>query len=475
MNFSTPMLGSNPSTASAPSSLQLQQQHHPQHMVRYRHSCEHCRQARRKIKCSGSRPICDHCARRGIECIYKPLARARRTPTIAGSPAQHLAISGSLDQMFCGLTPPSPFAGSNSSNNNNNNNSAHPIPIPMSGGQLASAAYSQLSPYSIYQHPDPRYASAPHPATTPSGPALYGPPAGQMAVSGQSKHMRPANAIPQHLLETANMTSAMSPINTPQSPFSLTGFPPDLSALPGSFNSMQSDLSEIISPSSIQAARKAEVDIQTLYDIQIPPQQQAALNQGTASLSSLSTQSPGFSLGEYTARGGYLNEDGTLSMLSSTSQPTQSAFGDGRRRPASGHKRTLTQDSSDSLSNMPLLERASLEATAPPYMGEEAPRDKMSGAEFDQLLFSLSQGSMQAYPPSLSPEMPQQQQVDPRLVLANAAGPVDTGSSGCIDGDGDSGIAPELTMYSEQPRDSGTQPQHQHQHQQHQQKQAFHS
>ncbi|KAJ1798105.1 hypothetical protein LPJ75_006914, partial [Coemansia sp. RSA 2598] len=277
---------------------------------------------KRKIKCSGTRPICDHCLRRGIPCIYKPLARARRTPTISGSPAQHLAISGSFDQMFSGLTPPSPFASSSG---------AQPIPIPMSmqAGQLAETtgmAYSQLSPYSICQRPDSRYASAPHPATAPFVQNMHGSPLpGAMAASGgresggslgQNKHMRPANAIPPHLLETANMSSAMSPINSPQTPYSLTGIPPDFAGLSGSFNSIQSDLSEMMSPlssSTRQTTQKSDgtVDMQTLYDIQIPPQ---SAGHGGASLSSLSMQSPGVSLGDC-VRGSYLNEDGTLSML----------------------------------------------------------------------------------------------------------------------------------------------------------------
>ncbi|KAJ2512214.1 hypothetical protein H4217_006994 [Coemansia sp. RSA 1939] len=40
---------------------------------------------KRKIKCSGTRPICDHCLRRGIQCIYKPLARTPRRTVSAGS------------------------------------------------------------------------------------------------------------------------------------------------------------------------------------------------------------------------------------------------------------------------------------------------------------------------------------------------------------------------------------------------------
>ncbi|KAJ2655857.1 hypothetical protein IWW48_005330 [Coemansia sp. RSA 1200] len=62
---------------------QQQQSQSLQHLVRYRHSCEHCR--KRKIKCSGTRPICDHCLRRGIQCIYKPLARTPRRTVSAGS------------------------------------------------------------------------------------------------------------------------------------------------------------------------------------------------------------------------------------------------------------------------------------------------------------------------------------------------------------------------------------------------------
>ncbi|KAJ2857441.1 hypothetical protein J3B02_001005 [Coemansia erecta] len=316
--------------------------------------------------------------------------------------------------MFSGLAPPSPFAAGS--------NGAQPIPIPMSmppDGQLADTAgtaFSQLSPYSIYQHPDPRFSSAPHSAAMSFAQNMFGSqsPAGSAGnVSGQSnKQMRPANAIPPHLLETANMNSAMSPINTPQTPFLLTGFPADLTGLSGSFNSAQSDVSEIMSPmgnSSNNATQmmtqKSDetVDMHTLYDIQIPPQQ--AAGHAAASLGSLSTQSPGISLGECTGSS-FLNEDGTLSVFPSTSQPAQSAFigGDSKKY---GHKRTLTQDSSDSLSNMPLLERTSMEVAAAPFEKRYDAGNKMGSSEFDQFLFSLSQHqeSIDSFSSALSPEM----------------------------------------------------------------------
>ncbi|KAJ1843591.1 hypothetical protein LPJ73_005442, partial [Coemansia sp. RSA 2703] len=228
MQHGIPMLVPE-NVASAPSPLPIygggssSSASHMHHMVRYRHSCEHCR--KRKIKCSGTRPVCDHCLRRSIACIYKPLARTRRTPSLAGSPATHGYSQPHAAEMF--YDP-----------------SGNLAPQPMAIPGLSPAYHPTPSSLS----PGLRYASAPAPNVDSTGFAQMFHETLSQQQQQQGNMLRPANAIPPYLL------AAGAPVQSPDcSPFAfaqgMSAFPSpaDYSGRqPGSFNSAHSDLSDIL-------------------------------------------------------------------------------------------------------------------------------------------------------------------------------------------------------------------------------------
>ncbi|KAJ2241606.1 hypothetical protein GGH98_005601, partial [Coemansia sp. RSA 454] len=117
-------------------------------LVRFRHSCEHCR--KRKIKCSGTRPVCDHCLRRSIPCEYKPQAKTLRRAR--GSPSAYSKRSSRVQ----------------------------PISIP------AVNMFLPLQMASAH--------SAPNPMPSPN------------------MQLRPASAIPSHLSNSSTMLSPNSPL-----------------------------------------------------------------------------------------------------------------------------------------------------------------------------------------------------------------------------------------------------------------------
>ncbi|KAJ2773356.1 hypothetical protein IWQ56_001028 [Coemansia nantahalensis] len=148
---------------------------HPQ-LVRFRHSCEHCR--KRKIKCSGTRPICDHCKRRGIECIYKPQAKSSRRPG-SGTSSPLIGSSGSRPPSGLRRPPPQGFGGA-----------MQPISIP------AAHSYLQVPlAVSPLHTPDPRYASAPVHTASPLIHAAYG----LHTAPHTGSSLRTASALPPHM------------------------------------------------------------------------------------------------------------------------------------------------------------------------------------------------------------------------------------------------------------------------------------
>ncbi|KAJ2380886.1 hypothetical protein GGI05_006157, partial [Coemansia sp. RSA 2603] len=242
---------------------------------------------KRKIKCSGTRPVCDHCLRRSIACIYKPLARTRRTPSLAGSPATHGYSQPHAAEMF--YDP-----------------SGNLAPQPMAIPGLSPAYHPTPSSLS----PGLRYASAPAPNVDSTGFAQMFHETLSQQQQQQGNMLRPANAIPPYLL------AAGAPVQSPDcSPFAFAQG--------------------------------------ILYDVQ-PGQQQMEPRLGA--FASPKTAS-------------FFNQDGSLSLLPFT-QPAQSPQGPQSLQgvqvagapPGAGHRRTLTGGSNDSLSNVPLAERASIES-----------------------------------------------------------------------------------------------------------------
>ncbi|KAJ1723229.1 hypothetical protein LPJ53_002441 [Coemansia erecta] len=390
-----PLYGSNPASQPHPHS------HQHQHFVRYRHSCEHCR--KRKIKCSGTRPICDHCLRRSIPCIYKPLARTRRTPSLANSPATHgySQPHASGDLFYDG---------------------PQPIPIPAAGAHPGLSPGYPTTPNSI-SPAALRYSSAP--AASAMNPAGFAHMFGDNAAAAgqqQGKMLRPANAIPPYLLAPSaplGQSPDCSPFAFAPASFSAFPSPADYAGgqqqppqqqqqppqQPGSFNSMHSDLSDILGQPPQQPAAAS------LYDLQAARQQ----------------PEPG-GLGAYVSpkAASFFNQDGSLSLLPFPPPPAsdqqgmlwQEGGGGGGR-----HRRTLTGGSADSLSNVPLAERASNEE---------------GGDQGQWMLAQLGFAQQQQLLPQAQQQTQQQQQLPAQDIMPRAAG----------------GIAPGLTVLDQPPAES---------------------
>ncbi|KAJ2817894.1 hypothetical protein GGI24_005267, partial [Coemansia furcata] len=161
------------------------------------------------IKCSGTRPICEHCLRRGIECIYKPLARStRRSTSVASSPAMSVSAAGSYG------FPRPPQARARLGQ-------PQPISIPMSAGSIQ---YPYAMPLHLI-HQNARYSSAP---TNPESPYM------QTAFhQAQFKQTRPATAIPPHLCNNIG-GSSLSPMGSPQLAYMYGSLPADMGSALGS-------------------------------------------------------------------------------------------------------------------------------------------------------------------------------------------------------------------------------------------------
>ncbi|KAJ1734188.1 hypothetical protein LPJ61_001202 [Coemansia biformis] len=193
---------------------------HPQ-LVRFRHSCEHCR--KRKIKCSGTRPICEHCNRRGIECVYKPQAKSTRRP---GSGMSSPLVGGSRPSSSLKQQQQQQFAL---------NSSVQPISIP------AANPYLHLPFVPSLHSADARYASAPIHTASPLTSGAYG----IHHVPPSASSMRPASALPPHMSTEASgaKDDMFASLQSPQL-VSMLGYSPasDLSgAVADSFGSIYGD------------------------------------------------------------------------------------------------------------------------------------------------------------------------------------------------------------------------------------------
>ncbi|KAJ2058653.1 hypothetical protein GGI08_003387 [Coemansia sp. S2] len=330
----------------------------PSQLLRFRHSCENCR--RRKIKCSGTRPICEHCLRRGIECIYKPLARStRRSTSVASSPAMS-ASSATGSYGF----PRQPQARARPGQ-------PQPISIPMSGGGSMQYPYAMPLHLLHQQGASARYSSAPTNAESPYLQAAY-------QQQAQFKQPRPATAIPPHLCNVSSIGgSSLSPLGSPQLAYMYGSLPTDMGASLGSFNSMQSDATDLASPGSAGDRMNLVTMPNSLYDVQIPgspaAQQQAAM--------SFAGSRSGGSGGKNSGNGISPAPSPLTSATAGFGLPTQfpvpgkqSGIGEGmaesileagraRTFVAANHKRTMTDESSDSISNVPLIERSTFSSS----------------------------------------------------------------------------------------------------------------
>ncbi|KAJ2388478.1 hypothetical protein H4S02_002851, partial [Coemansia sp. RSA 2611] len=180
-------------------------------LVRFRHSCEHC---------SGTRPVCDHCLRRSIPCVYKPQAKNPRR----GASSQSPLLSGQHKR--AGFRNKRPAAGQ-----------VQPISIPANSSGYSSYGSPFLQPFPV----DMRHASAP--IYNGDSSSVYGnSPAGSLhnssmqnssmhnsSIHNSSVHLRPASAIPPHLSSHSSMSSGFA------SPFAFgCSLPSDMGSTPGS-------------------------------------------------------------------------------------------------------------------------------------------------------------------------------------------------------------------------------------------------
>ncbi|KAJ1781700.1 hypothetical protein LPJ62_005727, partial [Coemansia sp. RSA 2167] len=250
-------------------------------LVRFRHSCEHCR--KRKIKCSGTRPVCDHCLRRSIPCEYKPQAKTLRRAR--GSPSAYSKRSSRVQ----------------------------PISIP------AVNMFLPLQMASAH--------SAPNPMPSPN------------------MQLRPASAIPSHLSNSSTMLSPNSPL--------AFGYSPNDASTPSSFtsNGFASNASTPSMWNGLGFENAPEISINGL----IPESDPALYNVHSQ---------------PQTAPAGSSTFDSASFKFTDSSQQLEPMQ----------HRRSMTDESANSASNVPLIERsANVGASADPALfGFYAPDQQMS-------------------------------------------------------------------------------------------------
>ncbi|KAJ2415931.1 hypothetical protein GGI10_001352 [Coemansia sp. RSA 2530] len=175
------------------------------------------------------------------------------------------------------------------------------------------------------------------PASAPANPES---PYLQAAYQAQFK--RPATAIPPHLCIGG---SSLSPLGSPQLAYMYGSLPTEMGSSLGSYNSIQSEGAEFASPGN--DPMNLVTMSNPLYDVQIPgspaAQQQAAMafaggkNPGMA---------PSVGLGLPSQLHVPGRQDGGVEA------------GRAQTMGAATHRRTMTDESSDSISNIPLIERS---------------------------------------------------------------------------------------------------------------------
>ncbi|KAJ2559348.1 hypothetical protein EV175_000377 [Coemansia sp. RSA 1933] len=412
ISVGSPTIGFNPAHQ------QQQQQMSPQHLVRYRHSCEHCR--KRKIKCSGTRPICDHCLRRGIQCIYKPLARTPRRTVSTGS------------------------GGSGGSSLHNNSHGVQPISIPTSNAAFLSPLAS-----SSYLHTDIASAPAFH-SMSPLLGGYGGIPLNNGAKTHQQQQLipeygslpkslrSPAPAIPSHMhmyYNGAIATPGNMSIHSPSD---------NLSGTPGSFTSIQSDFSDA-SPSSHHGFTQIPVTPTTpttkisasmdavgmlgpgLLGLQMddPAQSYQMIPPSIDSAVPFSRVQPHQQHPSIAFAHHYQQQESM--MMGGFSLPNQQLGGSGNLCSSDslsdtiGYQRRATDDSADSI---PLLERSTMgqQQSSDYYSGTDRPSNVNESGISDEIL---------SYYFSTSTQQQQQQQQQQELHVDGTGG----------------GIAPGLTLY----------------------------
>ncbi|KAJ2110775.1 hypothetical protein GGI16_000150 [Coemansia sp. S142-1] len=246
-----------------------------------------------------------------------------------------------------------------------------PISIPMSGGGSMQYPYAMPLHLLHQQGASARYSSAPTNAESPYLQAAY-------QQQAQFKQPRPATAIPPHLCNVSSIGgSSLSPLGSPQLAYMYGSLPTDMGASLGSFNSMQSDATDLASPGSAGERMNLVTMPSSLYDVQIPgspaAQQQAAM--------SFAGSRSGGSGGKNSGNGISPAPSPLTSATAGFGLPTQfpvpgkqSGMGEGmaesileagraRTFVAANHKRTMTDESSDSISNVPLIERSTFSSS----------------------------------------------------------------------------------------------------------------
>ncbi|KAJ2897687.1 hypothetical protein IWW38_001630 [Coemansia aciculifera] len=247
-------------------------------------------------------------------------------------------------------------------------------------GNGSSMQFSYALPLNLLHHQsaNAQYASAPTNSESPYLQAAY-----FQQQQAQFKQPRPATAIPPHLCNVNGIGgSSMSPLGSPQLAYMYGSLPTDMGSTLGSYNSMQSDGTDLASPGSIHGVTGDPLNFVNLpssvYDVQIPgspaAQQHAMTFSGSQGISP--APSP---LGSTTAGFGMPTQFPVPSKGGGNGDGLSVTTGRARTYTAeTSHRRTLTDESADSISNVPLLERSTFGDPEAGY----APNSAMS-VDFD--------------------------------------------------------------------------------------------
>ncbi|KAJ2354615.1 hypothetical protein IWW50_004064 [Coemansia erecta] len=272
-------------------------------LVRFRHSCEHC---------SGTRPVCDHCLRRTIPCVYKPQAKNPRRAASSHSPSPG---NRAFSKRATGVQP---------------------ISIPASNNTSFSPFFQPL------QMADSRH-SAPIHAASPLLPNNH-------IAQNASMQLRPASAIPPHL-SNSNSSLASSSFNSGfmmQSPLAFgCSLPSDMGSTPNSFNSASMDSAgfsshELNSPAGTPTMWPHSLGLENTPEISINGVAPADLGSIVDPLYNVHSLEP------QTAPANSTTFDSMQQQMQQQPQPPQ----------LQQHRRSMTNESSGSASNVPLIERS---------------------------------------------------------------------------------------------------------------------
>ncbi|KAJ2003638.1 hypothetical protein GGI04_002896 [Coemansia thaxteri] len=246
-------------------------------------------------------------------------------------------------------------------------NYAKPQPISIPLGSSAAMPYPYAMPlHMLHQHHASsmtRYASAPTTADSPflhSAPPLH-------HLHHQPIQIKQPSALPPHLRHTAMSHMGSSP----QLPYMYGSLPSEL----GTFVDTFSDTSDTVGAAANSAGGGESGNLaaasSSIYNLHVPPQsEEGAIPRAVPSLPSLNSTNPAiaFSLpmqhGAVSSTAGASFGSTNYSPSNHSPLPSAGLMESSAYTTSANHRRTLTEDSTDSISNVPLMERSALAASS---------------------------------------------------------------------------------------------------------------